>query len=854
MRKGKGRNSKLLPNSLRIISSCIKTVSTSASTVVRSAGASVASSISSIGDEGKEQVLWAGFDKLETSPTAFRRVLLLGYLKGFQVFDVEDAFGFSELVSRRNGPVTFLQMLPAASNCDGAEKDKSSHNILVVVGGKEDAKIHILQTTGQVPIRHASAESSSGSSFDQPTAVRFYSMKSNDYVKVMDFRSPVLMVRCSPRVVAIGLEEQVYCFDTLTLEQKFTVLTYPVPLAGKQGAVGVNSGYGPLAVGPRWLAYPPNRPFLLSTGRVSPKNLAISVSPSTSSGNGSPMARYAVESSKQLASSILTLGDMGYKKLSKYYPELLPDDPGSPGFKTGKLAEFEPENAGLVCVKDVVSSEVISQFRAHTSAIAALCFDPSGTLLVTASVHGNNINIFRIMPSRTCSGAGCSDWSTSYVYLYKIYRGITPAVIQDICFSHDSRWIAVVSSKGTCHIFVLSPFGGDDAFQDLQTCERGTSLFLASAPPWWSSSSFTIHERTSSPPPPPPCTLSIVSRIKYSDSGLVGSMSNVAASMAGKIWVPSGAIAAIFHNSNCTNSPNVNMRAVPLESILVYAPSGFVVQHEIHSSVLPELSENRTDSWLVPQVSSQNEELRVKVKPTKWWDASRRSENLEREESISGTSCDRRKNPEIDGASKMVFQDNVSTMDKKLIGSNSLKSPERSDWYLSNAEVQTNSYRLPLWQMSMVHFHAMEHPIAECYSDGEFEVEIVCSHEVEIRNKDLLPIFDHYSRARSGWIDGYIPSEGRYPSDSCQARDEKNEASIICHSKPPSFSSTESSDGGTEKTVDIGLLFKEGYYNRTEVRDYCRSTEVFTDKVDTAGNTHQEKPKEEGLIGAVFDL
>ncbi|KAK4441711.1 Autophagy-related protein 18g [Sesamum alatum] len=577
MRKGKGRNSKLLPNSLRIISSCIKTVSTNASTVVRSAGASVASSISSIGDDGKEQVLWAGFDKLETSPTAFRCVLLLGYLTGFQVFDVEDASGFSELVSRRNGPVTFLQILPAPANCDGAEKDKSSHTILVVVGRKEDEKINILQNTGQVPTRHASAESSSGSSFDPPTAVRFYSMKSNEYVKVIDFRSPVLMVRCSPRVVAIGLEEQ-------------------------QGAGGVNSGYGPVAVGPRWLAYPPNRPFRLSTGRVSPKNLAASVSPSTSSGNGSPMARYALESSKQLAASILTLGDMGYKKLSKCYPELLPDDPGSPGLKTGKLAASEPENAGLVCVMDIVSSEVISQFRAHTSAIAALCFDPSGTLLVSASVHGNNINIFRIMPSRTCSRSGCSDWSTSYVYLYKIYRGITPAVIQDICFSHDSSWIAIVSSKGTCHIFVLSPFGGDDAFQDLQT----------------------RRER--------------VSRIKCSDSGLVGSMSNAAASMVGKIWVPSGAVAVIFHNSKTTSSPNVNMRAIPLENVLVYAPSGFVVQYEILSSVWPELSENRTESWLVPQASSQNEELRVKVKPTKWWDVCRRSDNLEREECIAWSS------------------------------------------------------------------------------------------------------------------------------------------------------------------------------------------------------------------------
>lgn len=56
MRKGKGKTSKLLPNSLRIISSCIRNVSTNASTAVRSAGASVAASISSSGDDRKEQV------------------------------------------------------------------------------------------------------------------------------------------------------------------------------------------------------------------------------------------------------------------------------------------------------------------------------------------------------------------------------------------------------------------------------------------------------------------------------------------------------------------------------------------------------------------------------------------------------------------------------------------------------------------------------------------------------------------------------------------------------------------------------------------------------------------------------
>lgn len=83
-----------------------------------------------------------------------------------------------------------------------------------------------------------------------------------------------------------------------------------------------------------------------------------------------------------------------------------------------------------VVVEDFLSEGIISQFRAHTSPISALCFDPSGTLLVTASVHGNNINVFRIMPSHTPNGSSSAryDWSVSHVHLYKLYRGLTTAV------------------------------------------------------------------------------------------------------------------------------------------------------------------------------------------------------------------------------------------------------------------------------------------------------------------------------------------------------------------------------------------------------------------------------------------
>ena len=81
-------------------------------------------------------------------------------------------------------------------------------------------------------------------------------------------------------------------------------------------------------------------------------------------------------------------------------------------------------------VRDFDTKVVIAQFRAHTSPLSALCFDPTGTLLVTASIHGHNINVFRIMPVTNMNGAntGLYDASASHVHLYKLSRGMTNAV------------------------------------------------------------------------------------------------------------------------------------------------------------------------------------------------------------------------------------------------------------------------------------------------------------------------------------------------------------------------------------------------------------------------------------------
>lgn len=121
--------------------------------------------------------------------------------------------------------------------------------------------------------------------------------------------------------------------------------------------VGVNVGYGPMAVAPRWLAYASDNPLVSNTGRLSPQSLTppLGVSPSTSPGSGSLVARYAMESSKQLAAGLINLGDMGYKTFSRYCQDLIPDGSSSPvssnsSWKVGRGATHsaETDTAGMV--------------------------------------------------------------------------------------------------------------------------------------------------------------------------------------------------------------------------------------------------------------------------------------------------------------------------------------------------------------------------------------------------------------------------------------------------------------------------------------------------------------------------
>ncbi|KAF5478822.1 hypothetical protein F2P56_005352 [Juglans regia] len=806
-----GRPNGFIPSSFRAISSYLRIVSSGASTVARSA-ASVASSIVDRDDDANhDQVIWAGFDKLEGEGDVIRQVLLLAYRSGFQVWDVEDADNVRDLVSRHDGPVSFMQMLPKPVATKGLQgKFADCHPMLVVCG---DGSLSIGGN-----IQDGSATPGNGSISNGhdpvngiflPTTVRFYSIRSQSYVHVLKFRSVVYSVRCSSRVVAISQAAQIHCFDATTLERDYTILTNPI-ITMCPGSGGI--GYGPLAVGPRWLAYSGSPVAVLNSGRVSPQHLLPSASFPGFPSNGSMVAHYAKESSKQLAAGIVTLGDMGYKKLSRYCSELLPDNntsmqSGNPGSKsngTVNIHLIDAENAGMVIVRDIVSKVVIAQFRAHKSPISALCFDPSGTLLVTASVQGHNINVFKIIPGLPGSSSA-SDAGASYVHLYRLQRGFTNAVIQDITFSDDSNWIMISSSRGTSHLFTINPLGGSVNFQsaDASLTIKNSSLGVMTNPSVrWPPNQQSLCAAG------PPVTLSVVSRIRNGNNGWRGTVSGAAAAATGRMSSLSGAIASSFHNCrgnalyvDCSSSKSKY-------HLLVFSPSGCMTQYVFRTSTCLDPTANVPGLSTGPELAPECD-ARLVIEAIQKWNICQKHNRREREDNIdiygeNGNSDSNKIYSKGVRKGNSIYPEAGGTFAKAKI------SPEeKHHFYISEAELQMHQPRAPLWAKPEIYFQSMmvggPKRDEENASGGEIEIERIPTCVIEARSKGLVPVFDYLSTPKI--------QQTRNPALECNlnGRLQQQRPGLLANGR----FSRRSSSGSLDSVTDSGASLAE-FHNGIE--------------------------------------
>ncbi|XP_057823325.2 autophagy-related protein 18h isoform X2 [Cryptomeria japonica] len=572
-------------------------------------------------------------------------------------------------------------------------------------------------------------------------------MKTHAYVHKLRFRSAIYSVRCSPRIVAVALTNQIFCYNTATLELMFNVPSYPIPQGG-QGPGSVNIGYGPMDVGPRWLAYVATHAFVSTSGRINPQSVSLATAPL----NGSTVAHLAKESSKQIAVGIVTLGDMGYKTLTKYCSELIPDSfspptSGNVNWKnhTDAAVGHDSENIGTVIVRDFVSNVVVAQFRPHSIPISALCFDPSGTLLVTASINGHNLNVFRIMPYALGNGS-CSTGSNvnaSHIHLYKLVRGVTNAVIQDISFSDDSSSIAVSSSRGTSHLYSISPFSVVGSPHNHVSVIVDSSIgspmvqgLTVMCP--WSSPRLKGNQL---PIPRHPTILSAVCKVRNGNDGWCSTISNAAAAARGKPNVSSGAVAAVFHNggNHCLESQLGN--STIKNQLWGFSPPGHVVQYALHPNAAIDIVH-----YSHPEVASgssgsiQTEDFRYEE--LQRWDVGRKLNMDERQDDIYelvGTSVKKERatawagyrnvriHAESDGSEQLVKEDKMTE--------------EKHSWYLSNAEVHTHQERPAIWVKPEIYFHKiMVEAAVEKGSYEEGEIEKFPTRVVEIKSKDLMPL------------------------------------------------------------------------------------------------------------------
>ncbi|KAF8972052.1 hypothetical protein BDZ97DRAFT_2070678 [Flammula alnicola] len=91
------------------------------------------------------------------------------------------------------------------------------------------------------------------------------------------------------------------------------------------------------------------------------------------------------------------------------------------------------------------------EFNASRSqSVADIQFIKDGTSVAVVLRDGHSVGVFKLHPSM----------SRHTTQVYDLYRGRTAAVVEDLDWARDGRWLAVGTWNRTIHIFPVNPYGG----------------------------------------------------------------------------------------------------------------------------------------------------------------------------------------------------------------------------------------------------------------------------------------------------------------------------------------------------------------------------------------------------------
>lgn len=274
-------------------------------------------------------------------------------------------------------------------------------------------------------------------------------------------------------------------------------------------------------------------------------------------------------------------------------------------------------------------------------------------------------------------------------------------VIRDISFSSDSQWVMISSSRGTSHLFPISPSGGLVSFQSSDAsynARNGDSNLMPPAVHGSSNSGVQVLTQWSICASGPPVTLSPVRRIRNGSNGWINTVGGAAAAATGLLSPLSGAIASAFHDYK------VNDLCVDLSSLkkkyylLVFSPSGSVIQYALH--IAPTLN-GLTQVPGLSVNSESNLDCDVIVEASQKWNICQKHNCKERRDNIDMYGED----ASTDNSKVYPERMKRENLSSEFFGTTireEVTTEEKRHMYISEAELQMHQNENPLWARPQV--------------------------------------------------------------------------------------------------------------------------------------------------------
>lgn len=406
--------------------------------------------------EEKDIVLTAKYFKLEFRDER-KACIVVGYNNGFQLWDLSFSEpphnNITELLSVKCGRVRVVHPLQRPLEPDDESQPFAGKRPILALVFDEEPSPHM-----RFP----------------PNRLSFYSLLEGFLSCHQDFETPLYEVKSNRHVIAVVGVHKIWLLDARSLARLNTIECF--------ASRDATASLGVCALGSRWLAYqsphlPTERTSDMTTSLLMPtasRESPTGSAPDTSAaaGTGLPASPSVKMTSPTELFSVARDSVRGAAKDVLYRSvKTLDRFTASPSSGSNKSSAVNGTSAtvfgisssvsasvsssesvpGIICIIDILTFETIAHFKAHAHPISTLAFDPTGTLLVTASERGNDVNVFRIQTGQSPLRA--------HRHIYTLERGITSAIIKDVSFSRDSKLLAFTSMHGTTHVYGVTVTG-----------------------------------------------------------------------------------------------------------------------------------------------------------------------------------------------------------------------------------------------------------------------------------------------------------------------------------------------------------------------------------------------------------